>query len=69
MSLFVVSLLCCTIIIPWLRRCVLGGWVGNIGVNGLDDWRVGRMVGWWESGNGNWNDTCWTSLGFTSVVK
>lgn len=45
MSLFAVSLLCCTIIIPWLRRRVLGGWVGNIGVNGLDGRRVGRMVG------------------------
>lgn len=63
MSLFAVSLLCCMIIIPWLRRRVLGGWVGNIGMNGLDG---RRMVGWWESGNDNWNNTCWTSLGFTS---
>lgn len=61
MSLFVVSLLCCTIIIPWLRRRVLGGWVGNIGVNGFDGRRI---AGWWEGGSGNWNDTCWTSLGF-----
>ena len=30
---------------------------------------AGRMVGWRESSNDNWNDTCWTSLGFTSVVK
>jgi len=32
-------------------------------MNGLGDWWVERTVGWRESSNDNWNDTCRTSLG------
>jgi len=43
MSLFVVSWLRCTIIIPCMGRCVLGGRVGNIATNG-DGGKDGRMA-------------------------